>query len=122
MLPSLPSDDLSNPLFGDTEGSSDTRPSFTRFVARDNFSITFGFFGHQVILGFGRARGVVEHLEYVKGRQPDVEASCELEPPCMIRTGQTHWPDLEEWDTLETQVNAGQPGQFCKPLSLKALP
>ena len=20
--------------------------------------------------------------------------------PCMLRTGQTHWPDLEEWDTL----------------------
>ena len=86
MLPSPPSDDLINSLFRDAEGLRDVRSGFTRFMTSDDVDITFGFFGHQIILGFGRKWRVVEHVEDVKGRQPQVEASCVFKAPRIMRS------------------------------------
>jgi hypothetical protein len=36
--------------------------------------------GHQIILRFGRVWRVVEHLNNVKRSQPNVEASCGVDP------------------------------------------
>ncbi len=95
-----PSDDLVNALLRNTKDLGNAGPGFTCFVTRDDFSVAVRFVRRVVGLWrIGKWR-IVEHLEDMKRRQPDVEASCGVEAPCMIRTGQTHWPDLEEWDTL----------------------
>ncbi len=75
------SDDLINPLFRNPKGLSDAGPGFTSFVACDDFSITIGFFWCVVGLRSLRKRGIVEHLNDVKRRQPNIEASCGFEPP-----------------------------------------
>jgi hypothetical protein len=76
-----PSDDLINPLFRDTECLGETGPSFTRFVSCPDFFITSRLRRHQIVLRLGWEWGIVEHLHNVKSSQPNVEASCGVEPP-----------------------------------------
>jgi hypothetical protein len=81
ILLSSPSDNLVNPLFGDTEGLGDTGLALACFVSCLDFFITFRLRRHQIVLRFGREWRVVQHLHDVKRRQPNIEASCGFEPP-----------------------------------------
>ncbi len=94
-LPSLPSNNLIDPLLRDTEGSSDASACFTRFVPLNDFGVTLSLFGHQIILGFGRIWAVIQHLNDVESSQPNVEASCGFEPPTGLVPALSN--GFEEW-------------------------
>ena len=76
----MPSDDLADTLFGDTESLGDAGSSFPRFVSCDDFGVAVRFLRCVVGLRSLREGRIVEHLDDVKGRQPQVEASCGFEP------------------------------------------
>jgi hypothetical protein len=92
--------DLIDSLFRDTASLSEAGSGFSRFMTCDDFGVAVSFLRYTIGLWTFREWGVVQHFHDVKRRQPNIEASCGFEPPCMIGTGQTRWPDLEEWDTL----------------------
>jgi hypothetical protein len=109
-LAASPSDDLINSLLRNTEGLSDAGSSFTAFVECNDFGVAVSFFRRVIGLRGFRKWRIVEHLHDVKSSQPDVEARCGVEPPCMIKTSQTEWSDLMEgitWATLRATWIAG---------------
>ena len=75
------SDDLVDALLRNIEGLSNAGSRFTCFIPCDDFGIAVRFFGCVVGLWRIGKRRIVEHLEDMKRRLPDVEASCVSEPP-----------------------------------------
>jgi hypothetical protein len=75
-----PSNDLIDSLFRDTVSPSEAGPGLTVFVACPDFLITFRLRRHQIVLRFSGKGAFVEHLHDVKSSQPNIEASCGVEP------------------------------------------
>jgi hypothetical protein len=99
--------DLVLALFRNAICLCEVRACLSCFITGDNLSIPLGLFD-MICLGFIREGRIVQHVEDMEGRQPQVEASCVFKPPCIVKPRQAASSDLSEVDHLgQTQGKRG---------------